>query len=148
MFTILSSKVTKMRPKASCTYWKTYQINPCPTQFRKDSRTAKQLSTGHSGRESTDSRDLVIISAILCPSQNGILSRYFFFINIHLPKANANHSWTSSSSEWAVNLSGCSIPERVVITYPGDRKHTRQVSHVYSCSYIVKCLHWTKKYSR
>lgn len=65
------------------------------------------------------------------PSQNGILSRYFSLISVHLPKANASGACTSSSLPRAVRPSGCSLPpDRVLVTYAGDRKHTPQVSHV------------------
>lgn len=97
---------------------KTLPDRPLPHLIYGQFQAAKKLSTQLS---SWGSRALDIISVLLCPSWNGILSRYFSFINIHLPKANSNHSWTPSSFEWVVNLSGGSIPpERVIFTYAGD----------------------------
>lgn len=103
-FTILSSRVTKMRPSPAQVSSVPATLSEKPTSLAPPLPNLGRIPAGlrsiqRSSWRSPESRALVIITAVLCPSWNGTLSRYVSFINIHLPKANSNHSWTSSSLE-------------------------------------------------
>ena len=77
-----------------------------------------------------------MISAALCLSGDGVLSRSFSFVNMHVPKANS-----PSSLGWAHDLRGCGIGWR------GSYSRTPETCNIPGRFHMSKLLLHNKKIS-